>query len=108
MNPKPTEKQFAKLEREITRLLISLKPQIADDYRATDDPDDNTPGVCVTVGASFKDGEICWSYQTGDNSFSGGAYGHPFWGVVYLNRRSNSKELAKDCVNEIADAMLAN
>jgi hypothetical protein len=88
--------------RTITALLRRLKRTIADDYRCTDDPDDNTPGMLVAVGAS-PDGS--WNYQTGDNSFSGGAYGHRFWGLVYLYRRTNCREAARQCVEDIADQM---
>lgn len=87
---------------EIARLLRSLKPEIEDEYRATDAPDDITPGMCVTIGAS-PDGT--WSYQTGDNSYTGGAYGHKYWGVTYLYRRSNCQELAREVVDEIAEGM---
>lgn len=101
-----TDKEYSKLEKQVCRLLKSLKADIGDEYRATDDPDDNTPGMCVTIGATpTEQGELSWSYQTGDNSYSGGAYGHHNWGVVYLYRRSNCADLAKDCVNEIADSI---
>jgi hypothetical protein len=104
----PTEATYRKLAREIRALLIQLKPTIADDYRATDDPDDNLPGMTVTVGATVTDdGEIGWSYQTGDNSFTGGAYSHATWGVGYLYRRSNCADLAKQLVDEIADQLNA-
>lgn len=96
------EKQIKRIEREIKRLLVSLKPDICDDYRATDDPEDNTPGIQVTVSTKdFSD----WSYQTGDNSFTGGCYGHPHWAVVYLYRRSNCTELAHEAVEELAEAV---
>lgn len=94
------EKQFAIIEREICQLLKRLKRGIADDYRATDDPDDNRPGMCVTV--STRDGSD-WSYQTGDNSYTGGCYGHPHWAVVYLYRRSNCAALAADAVDGLAE-----
>jgi hypothetical protein len=81
---------------EIKELLISLKPDICDDYRIADDED--LPGMVVTIGYS-TDGS--WNYQTGDNSFSGGAYGHPHWAVVYLYRRSNSLELARDVIDQL-------
>lgn len=90
------------LIKDIRALLVALKPDIGDEYRATDDRDDNTPGMCVTIGAS-ADGS--WSYQTGDNSYTGGAYGHPYWAVIYLYRRSNSTELARDAVDQIAELM---
>lgn len=84
----------------IRALLIALKPNIGDEYRATED--DDVPGMCVTIGASDNGS---WSYQTGDNSYTGGAYGHPYWAVIYLYRRSNSTELARDAVDQIADLM---
>lgn len=86
--------------KEIKNLLIELKKQIQDDFRASEFEDDNLPGMQVTVGAD-ENGD--WSYQTGDNSFTGGAYGYPFWGVVSLYRRSNSTELAREIVDQIAE-----
>jgi hypothetical protein len=87
---------------ELRRLFVALKKDISDDYRASDDSEDTTPGMSVTIGASL-DGS--WSYQTGDNSFTGGAYGHPHWAVVSLYRRSNSTEVAKDVLDQLAEAM---
>jgi hypothetical protein len=89
------------MKREIADLLKSLKSEIDDDYRASDDPSDNTPRMQVTV--STDDDMQSWNYQTGDNSYSGGCYGDPHWSVIYLYRRSNCNELAKDAVNELAD-----
>jgi hypothetical protein len=99
------EKQLSKLVPEWTRLLISLKKAIRDDYRCTDDLDDNTPGMLVTIGFTPESeaSPASWHYQTGDNSYSGGAYGHPYWGIVYLTRRSNSREAAKEAADEIAN-----
>lgn len=103
---KVTDKEYKKLEKEVRALLISLKPDICDDYRATDDTDDETPGMCVTIGATPNDdGSLNWDYQTGDNSYTGGAYGHHHWGVGYLYRRSNCASLASDMVSEVADSI---
>jgi hypothetical protein len=104
---KTTEKQYRKLEIQVTKLLKSLKGDIGDDYRASDDPNDTTPGMCVTIGATPdpETGDLSWHYQTGDNSFTGGAYGHRNWGVIYLYRRSRCEELASEAVSEIANAM---
>lgn len=88
--------------KEIRALLIELKKQIRDDYRASDDPEDKTPGIQVTIGANEK-GE--WNYQTGDNSYTGGAYGFPHWGIAYLYRKSNSTQLARDVIDEIASGI---
>lgn len=83
-------------------LLRLLKRDIADDYRCTDDAEDTTPGMLVTFGLD-ENGE--WSYQTGDNSYTGGAYGFHYWGLAYLNRRSNCKKLAQSAFNDAVDQM---
>ena len=95
----PSPRSIARLRAEWARLLRSLKPDIGDDYRASDD--DMLPGMQVTFGVTLgEDGFLSWSYQTGDNSYTGGAYGHPVWAVVSLYRRSNSRELAKEAMEE--------
>lgn len=97
----PTEAMIAAW----TELLTELKGHICDDYRCTDDPDDETPGVCVTFGFTPEsdDCDASWSYQTGDNGYTGGAYGHPFWGVVHLYRDSVAGDLAGEAASEIAE-----
>ena len=77
--------------KEITDLLKSLKKHIADDY--------DRPGMCVTIGVNPENGE--WDWQTGDNSYSGAAYFYKIWGIGYLYRNSNCREVAKDI---LADA----
>lgn len=59
--------------------------------------------VEVTIGCTFNFelGEISWNYQTGDNSFTGGAYGHPEWFNVTLCSRSNCWGLTGDLISEI-------
>jgi len=90
--------------KQWTRLLINLKQSIADEYRASDE--DTAPGMQVTFGlGEDQDGELSWSYQTGDNSYTGGAYGFSAWGVVSLHRRSNCRELAEDAFSQAFDAM---
>jgi len=83
-------------------LLRLLKRDIADDYRCTDDAEDDKPGMLVTFAIN-TDGE--WAYQTGCNSFTGGAYGFLYWGLAYLDRRSNCKELAQSAFNEAAEQL---
>ena len=99
--------EIDELVPEWTRLFKRLKPDIADEYRCSNDPDDTAPGMQVTIGftPSTEDKPCSWHYQTGDNAYSGGAYGHPHWAVVCLHRRSNSLELAKEAAEEIAESI---
>jgi len=95
------KKQETALEKSITSLLVELKKQIDDDHRCSDDPEDKTPGMQVTIGVKDLSGDYGW--QTGDNSYTGGAYGRPHWAIIYLYRKSNSKELAAAAVDELAE-----
>jgi hypothetical protein len=83
--------------KEIAKLLMHCKKYIHVDSRAFDD--DDTPSMQITIGINTESGE--WGYQTGDNSFTGGAYLYPTWGVGYLFRNSNCREVAKEI---LADA----
>lgn len=95
-----TPKNLKTFQSEVENLLKSVKGDIQPDYRACED--DTLPGILVTVGADENDdGSFSWSYQTGDNSYTGGAYGFPHWAVISVYRRSNCRALALDAVNEI-------
>lgn len=102
---KTIEKQLGSLTAKITKLLKVLKPEIMDDYRASDDYEDKTPGMCVTIGftPASEDKDLSWDYQTGDNSYTGGAYGHPHWAVISLYRTSNCTALAVEAVEQLAE-----
>lgn len=84
--------------KDIRALLIELKSSVGDDYRASDDPDDTTPGMQVTIATT--DGKA-WTYQTGDNSYSGSCYHYRHWHVLSLYRRSDCTALAREAVSEL-------
>ena len=102
---KTIEEQINGMVPEWTKLVKSLKPTIGDDYRATDDPGDDTPAMCLTVGFTqeTEDENSSWSYQTGDNSFTGGAYGHPHWAVVTVTRTCKSSDVADEIAEQISE-----
>ena len=102
-----TEQITNEMITEWRELLIALQGEIADDYRCTDDPEDDQPGMCVTIGFTPETPEnsASWSYQTGDNSYTGGAYSHPHWAVVYLYRDSDCAGLADDAASQIYDLL---
>ena len=100
-------KQLPSLRQELYSLLVALKKH--QDWRSfhcrnfyTFDRSE-TPCVDVTIGCTFDftEGCITWSYQTGDNSFTGGAYGHPEWFTASIFGRSNCNDIAKDLIEEI-------
>ena len=91
------------LQTEIESLLKSLKKDIQNDYRAYEE--DTLPGILVTIGAfEHADGSFSWGFQTGDNSYTGGAYGLPRWSVIGLYRRSNCRALSMDVAEQLSRA----
>ena len=86
---------------EVIEVLGALLPTIEDDYRATDDPDDDQPGIMVTFATDADCGAVLW--QSGENSYSGACYSLPYWGVVSLYRDSDVADVARDAVDQMLD-----
>jgi len=87
----------------LVSLLRALKKTIGDEYRAPGCENETRPSMQVTIGWDSTTGE--WSYQTGDNSYMGGAYLHPAWAVVGLYRSSPSYRLALDIREQLYDSI---
>jgi hypothetical protein len=83
---------------EMFELVSDVQGDICDDFLAFEDDDE--PGIQLTVGLS-PDGS--WDYQTGDNSYTGGAYGHPVWAVVGVYRESDPSAVAADILDQLAE-----
>ena len=94
----PSRSHLVGFRRDMEALLKSLKPTIGDEYRSH--PEATLPSIAVTIGAELTPDGIVWNHQTGDNSFTGGAYGFQHWGVVDLHRRDSCKRLAGDIVEQ--------
>jgi len=91
------------MRKELESLFKSLKTLISGET-LVETGDGYRKGLDVTVGFTVEEsGEISWDYQTGDNSFSGAAYGHPHWATTTLFPRSNSQELAKEVLDQILE-----
>lgn len=104
---KTIEQQIKELVPVWKELIEELIPDIQDDYRASDCEEDNEPGMSLTIGFTpeTEEHDASWHYQTGDNSFSGGAYFHRNWGVVSIYRDSDALELAEDLAEQIGEAL---
>lgn len=86
---------------DMVRLVTALIPTIGDEYRAyePESDDDGTPSMLLTIGADASG----WSYQTGDNSYTGGAYGYADWSSVALYRDSDPEAVADEIINGFPD-----
>ena len=94
----PPKAHLVAFRRDLEALLKSLKPTISDDCRSHEEA--TIPGLAVTIGAECTPNGITWNYQTGDNSYTGAAYGFAHWGICDLHRRDNSRKLAEDIVEQ--------
>lgn len=82
---------------EALALIQAVQKDIDDDFRACED--DEEPGIRLTVGDNCES----WGYQTGDNSYTGGAYGYANWAVVDIYRDSDCEDLAKEIIDELTE-----
>lgn len=85
--------------KELAELVRAIKREISDEYRAFED--DDAPGIQLTIGHDPATGD--WSYQTGDNSYTGGAYHYPNWAITGVYRSTNSRDTARELINELVE-----
>jgi hypothetical protein len=91
--------------KSLEALVKSVKREVArypDDFIDPDSDDDDAVPYCeLTVGASGE--STSFGYQTGDNSYTGGAYGYPHWAVVTVGLDDSPREVAREIQSQIAD-----
>ena len=59
-------------------------------------------GLQLTIGCN-EDKEFNW--QTGDNSFTGGAYLYPHWAVIYVTQDSDTWRLVQEIIEQLGELM---
>jgi hypothetical protein len=91
---------------ELIALLTELQADIDDDYRATDGPDDDVPAMMITIGTDDELSGLSW--QTGDNSYTGGCYGSPYWGVGSIARDDDPAACADALLDDLGDNWASN
>jgi hypothetical protein len=87
----------AQFQAELAELIADLQPTIGDEYRAYQDSDSDEPSMLLTIGAD----DTGWSWQTGDTSFTGGAYGYADWGSVAIGRGDDATTLAAELLADL-------
>lgn len=80
----------------LIQVIDHLKTEITEDMK---DDDDDTPYMQITI--SNNSDLTTWSYQSGDNSYTGSCYGDPFWGVGYICKDSDSYQIANDLISDL-------
>lgn len=101
MNTKTFDTFWDKNKPYLVRLVADLQREIDDNFRAYEDDDE--PGMYITISVNANC--TTWSYQTGDNSYTGSCYGDPYWGVGAIYRDSDPAEVAQSLIDDLADAI---
>ena len=101
-----TDRRAAIIRNEFKRQIIAIKKSVYwPDFQPggiASSPDDDGPGFLqITFGANEDLSD--WNFQTGDNSFTGGAYGFPYWGICYIRPSTDSKEAAREAIDQILE-----
>jgi hypothetical protein len=84
--------------KELAALIRHIKKYIHNDYIAEGE---DKPSIDLTIGVDVKTGN--WDYQTGDNSYTGGAYGYMDWAITRVYRSTNSIDCARELISQIKD-----
>jgi hypothetical protein len=71
---------------------------------AAHDPDDGDDRTSMQVTIATDNGES-WSYQTGDTSYMGGAYGCRHWATLWITDDSKPAALVADVAEQWSDSM---
>jgi len=91
--------QNIELYRQSTNHCIQSLIDEVTTYPETYQDDEGNQGVLqLTVG--FNDDMSEWGAQTGDNSYTGGAYSFPHWSVVYVTPDSTVDDIQDDIIDQ--------
>ena len=82
----------------LIELINSIQLDIEDDFIQEGDDE---PSIQLTISVNPECDE--WTYQTGDNSFTGSCYHHPYWGVSSVYRDSDAEELADYLIDDLSN-----
>ena len=100
MSKLPTIKDVAALVRHVKKQVPRRSDSDAEDYIDRFSGAES-PSIDLTIGFDPETSE--WSWQSGDNSFTGGAYGYPLWAVTSIYKTDNSVTVAKYLIDQLGE-----
>lgn len=102
VNPKTFDAFWLEHRPGLIRLIKACQSQIENDPECYADPEnENIPSMQITISNNYEC--TTWSYQTGDNSYTGSCYGDPFWGVGYVHLEYSAESIADELINDLAE-----
>ena len=89
--------------------LVSIIDSIIEDYTNNYKDDEEIDYIQLTVGTNGDlcevSGSVLFGCQTGDNSYSGGAYGFRNWGLGSIDDETDSDELAEEIIEQLSESL---
>lgn len=89
--------------------LKSIIDSIATDYAENYKDDEEVDYILLTVGTNGElcevSGSVLFGAQTGDNSYTGGAYGYRNWGLGYIDDESDHDDVADGIIEQLSEAL---
>lgn len=95
--------EFWNKDQENYKSLVSILESIIPHIEPYDNDDS---GMQITISVN-KDCTT-WSYQSGDNSYTGSCYGDPYWGVNYLDKDTNAYDAADYLIQDLSEQIQFN
>ena len=86
--------------------LIEIIEGVKEEYTKYYIDDEEIECLQLTVGSHGDedyDGDIQFGCQTGDNSYTGAAYGYRCWGIAYIYDDTDSKETAVVLAGQLSE-----
>lgn len=103
MDEKTFDEFIEKIKPTAVRDIAELQKQIEPEFRAEGMEDVDYPSMDLTL--AINDEGTVWTIQTGDRSYSGSAYGLPYWGIATLTEDDNPWEVFSDLVASLEEVI---
>ena len=92
------------LSNEVKADIEIFLDQNIDTWKDDLQPDeDGTP--CMQLTIACNDTGDAWNYQTGDNSYTGGAYGLPHWAVTWITEDGECCDILEYIVEQLEELL---
>jgi len=90
---------------DILALMTSELESWKADALAYCEPEDESDAPYLELTIACSDDGQAWSYQTGDNSYTGGAYSLPHWAVTSIDLDTTMSELYAEIVSQLEELL---
>lgn len=105
MDEKTFDEFIEKIKPEVVQYIAELQKQIEPEFRAEGMEDEDYPSMDLTL--AINDEGTIWTIQTGDRSYSGAAYGLPYWGIATLTEDDSPEQVFRELVASLEDVIFS-